>query len=74
MEISIKQLEKLLDRQKQLCRLHFYQVWQDSGMLAELKKIDKEEKVAHQIHEVSDRILSAEYPNDFEVLKKHECK
>lgn len=70
-EISIKQLEQLLNEQKSLCRNHFDKVWRDSEMVKQMEKLDPEKKVINMMHEVRDPILGAEFPSDFLVLKKY---
>lgn len=71
MEISIKQLEQLLEQQKSLCKIKFEEVWIKSDLVKELKKIDPDEKIINKMHEVRDPIVNADYPNDFNVLKKY---
>lgn len=71
MEITLEQLENLLNEQKRLCRAEFEDAWRESQIFADLLKLDPEEKVMQRIQEPRDRILSASYPSDFNVLKKY---
>lgn len=71
MEITIEQLEQLLNEQKILCRHHFYKTWLESELVDELKKIDCGDRILNKIHEVRDPIINADYPADFNVLKKY---
>jgi hypothetical protein len=71
MEITIEQLQKLLDRQKLLCKQKFDEVWWKSDLVKELTKIDPGERIVNKVHEVRDPIMDADYPNDFYVLEKY---
>lgn len=69
--LTIEQLEELLWQQKNSCKHTFEKLWKSSGIRAELLKLDPEEKILNQMHEVRDLIPSADFPEDFNVLKKY---
>jgi len=71
MNISIEQLEHLLNQQKHNCRKNFEEAWRSSEMVEDMLKTDPNREIINKIHLVWDAILCAELPNDVEVLKNY---
>lgn len=71
MNITVEQLESLLNQQISECRQHFVKVWDESEFKKDLIEIDKKKVLENRIHEVRDRILGASFPEEFKIIKKY---
>ncbi|NML70049.1 hypothetical protein HHL23_09570 [Chryseobacterium sp. RP-3-3] len=69
--LTIEQLQDLLNQQKTQCKFEFEGLWRNSDIRKELMLLDPEEKILNSMHEVRDKIVLAEFPDDFKVLLKY---
>ncbi len=71
MNITVEQLEQLLNQQKSECRQHFVKIWDKSEFKKDLTEIDKKNILENRIYEIRDGIYGAEYPEEFKIIKKY---
>lgn len=71
MNISVEQLEQLLNQQMFQCKQHFVKIWDESEFKKDLIEIDKKKVLENRIHEIRDRICGSEFPDEFKIIKKY---
>ena len=74
MEITIDQLEHLLNQQRSNCIGILETEWRKSEYRANIVANTPDDFRIEQWHEVRDSIHSASYPDDFLILKKYKTK
>lgn len=66
--ITLENLRILLDKQKYNCKIKADLEWLKSELYKEIEKSDIDE---NKFHWVRDEIIGADYPEDYETLKKY---
>lgn len=69
--ITIEDLQRLLNQQKSICRNRLWELFENSEFKDEINKLAENEKFHLGFHVVRDQLLGADYPEDFNVLKKY---
>ncbi len=71
MNISVEQLEDILNQQKQECRRHFVEIWDKSEFKKDLIELDKKKILENRIYEIRDGMIGADFPEEFKIIKKY---
>ncbi len=71
MDISVEQLEALLKEQKQICAQYAERMYNGSEFKRKLSELDTNKTLENKFHEIRDSISKAQFPNDFDVIKKY---
>ncbi len=71
MEITLKQLNELIEDQRYLCRKHFGDVFEKSDLRKAIRVVDPNEKIFQLFSRLNDEFLKAPFPGDLNVLNKY---